>query len=391
MNITTYWKKAIVYICLFFSIHISLYAAPIKIMPLGDSITEGISRIPAKPESNLSTYPNITTGVPNLSKQADRIGYRGKLWDLLKEAGHSVDFVGTNSAGSSYKSTGFDTDHEGYGGIDTYVLLNGKKDEFNQTRGGMDRILQKNRPDIVLLHIGTNDVSGDEKKSVENVKKILDKIFKTNPKSKVFLAKIININAKDETKWVKRYNTQLENMAKKHKKKENIVIVDMFNALTYGKAGGTNDMQPYHADRNNAPDYHPTSYGYEKMANKWFDMMVGSGVFGTGIPPVTDTNQSIIKTIKVGGSVLRAEGLNVKESPGRLTHSFTNNSAYISATQEGRVSTGFNISGKQDATLKKGTHFKKGTTSTIKKKGTNIVIHTKAKYNKNDTFEIGGL
>jgi len=43
-------------------ISLTLTAAPIRIMPLGDSITEGIMEIPLHPDQNRSTYPHIHLG-----------------------------------------------------------------------------------------------------------------------------------------------------------------------------------------------------------------------------------------------------------------------------------------------------------------------------------------
>jgi len=52
------------YIFVIFVILSSLfsYAAPIKIMPLGDSITEGIAEIPQNPDQNSSNYPKLPNG-----------------------------------------------------------------------------------------------------------------------------------------------------------------------------------------------------------------------------------------------------------------------------------------------------------------------------------------
>src|SRR5688500_15993420 len=62
---------------------------PVRIMPLGDSITFGAG------------------GTANLG------GYRGPLYTLLTNAGYNVDFVGTQTGNSSGVP---DQDHQGHSG-----------------------------------------------------------------------------------------------------------------------------------------------------------------------------------------------------------------------------------------------------------------------------------
>ncbi|MCF6245310.1 MAG: hypothetical protein L3J43_09770, partial [Sulfurovum sp.] len=52
---------------LFVTMICSLHAVPIKIMPLGDSITEGVAQIPDNPDQNSSNYNGTVTAT------ADRI------------------------------------------------------------------------------------------------------------------------------------------------------------------------------------------------------------------------------------------------------------------------------------------------------------------------------
>ena len=62
----------------------------LRIMPLGDSITEGAGA-------------------------TSTAGYRGPLWTLLANAGYNVDYVGSNTTNQD-KTNGMDPDHEGHGG-----------------------------------------------------------------------------------------------------------------------------------------------------------------------------------------------------------------------------------------------------------------------------------
>jgi lysophospholipase L1-like esterase len=96
-------------------------AAPIRIMPLGDSITFGMGS---------------TTGS----------GYRAELWRrLVEQSGYGVDLVGSARTGTLP-----DIDHEGHSGW-----------TIAQLSDSVDGWLAAATPDVVLLHIGTNDVASD--------------------------------------------------------------------------------------------------------------------------------------------------------------------------------------------------------------------------------------
>ena len=87
---------------------------PVKIMPVGDSITEG----------------KYTQG-----------GYRKPLYQLLKDNGYSGTFVGKEDNGDPANDTGFSTgmenpNHEGYGSARIDMLLNG---HHGETHGASDQ------------------------------------------------------------------------------------------------------------------------------------------------------------------------------------------------------------------------------------------------------------
>ena len=125
-----------------FFLHIILVSAAgaiTRIMPLGDSITQGAA-----------------SGEPNEDLQAS---YRLVLWDLLADAGYDVDFVGSLNSGWAIED--FDPHHEGHPGW--------RDDEI------ADNIytwLVSNPADIILLHIGTNDLDP----SPDDVEEILNEI-----------------------------------------------------------------------------------------------------------------------------------------------------------------------------------------------------------------------
>jgi len=106
-------------------------------MPVGDSITEG----------------KYTQG-----------GYRKPLYQMLKDNGYSITFVGKEDNGDPANDTGFSTDmedpnHEGYGSARIGMLLNGGTTE-NHAALPIKTSLANNNPDVVLILLGTNDIFG---------------------------------------------------------------------------------------------------------------------------------------------------------------------------------------------------------------------------------------
>ena len=80
---------------------------------------------------------------------------------MLEADGHVVAgeiFVGTLTSGTSVPD--FDPDHDGRGGWTTDEIVNGRFPLFpaNDKLGGPDGWLETQNPNIVLLHIGTNDI-----------------------------------------------------------------------------------------------------------------------------------------------------------------------------------------------------------------------------------------
>ena len=110
--------------------------AAIRIMPLGDSITQGSS-----------------SGVAD---EAFQVSFRKVLYDRLWEKGYVVDdeiFVGTQESGESV--TDFDPDHEGHGGWTAEEIVKGRP-VMDLDAGNLAIWLAERQPSIVLLHIGTN-------------------------------------------------------------------------------------------------------------------------------------------------------------------------------------------------------------------------------------------
>ena len=146
-----------------------LTGQPIKIMLLGNSITQG---------------------------DKDHYSYRYNLWFKLNNSslGVNFDFVGsmtTNFNGSpSFPDRSFDRDHEGHWGWTADELLDGLPDW-----------LMNYTPDIVLIHAGSNDALQSQNTSgtVAELEKIIECIRAANANATILLAKIIPVNSRANT------------------------------------------------------------------------------------------------------------------------------------------------------------------------------------------------
>lgn len=206
-----------------------------KIMPLGNSITWDWH------------YDDYRT-------DAERSGYRSHLWWKLSDASYGADFVGSRASGGAIKPY-FDGDNEGYTGWTTYQIAE-----------KVYHFLEMNPPDIILLHIGTNDSLHYPSTSTAGVESILDEIdrFERDKSThiKVILARIILLPS--DSAWMMQFNDSVEAMAHNRiSSGDDIVIVDMEQGagLDYGK-----DL---------IDGIHPTDCGYEKMANIWYSALTG--------------------------------------------------------------------------------------------------------------------
>jgi lysophospholipase L1-like esterase len=230
---------------------------PIKIMPIGNSITQG--------------YTDGTIPVGQMK------GYRYDIKQLLLAAGYTIDFVGSETSGNTYFS---DCQHAGIGGSrDQFVarLLTDGYDErwcvqiLNPPRPYLDEY----DPDIILLHIGTNDVTHEEDCITnQKVSLILDLIdqyeVRANREVIVFLGLIINRKkpwyAGSGAGTTILFNDAIETMAlSRIANGDKIVIVDMENNA--GFVYDATDM---------ADNLHPNATGYQKMANLWYSSIINN-------------------------------------------------------------------------------------------------------------------
>ncbi|GGQ85389.1 GDSL-type esterase/lipase family protein [Streptomyces pilosus] len=131
-------------------------ATPVRVMPLGDSIT----------------------GSPGC--------WRALLWNRLLDAGHTdIDFVGTLPAQGC--GVPHDGDNEGHGGE---LVTRVAEQDLLPAR------LAATRPDIVVMHFGTNDVwsSVPPDRILAAYTELVAQMRASNPRMRVLVAQIIPMN-----------------------------------------------------------------------------------------------------------------------------------------------------------------------------------------------------
>ena len=189
-----------------------------RIMPLGDSITEGGK-----------TFSN----------------YRYPLWEKLFAAGYIVEYVGSRSGESRVGPL----KHEGYGGKDAEFLAEALKKNFSN-----------HVADVVLIHAGHNHDNND--KPVPGIVAAHEAMIRTargvNPRVIILMAQVIPSGKLPKYAYIPELNTELGKLARRlHTPQSPVIAVDM--AAGFDWRSDTID------DR-----VHPNATGAAKMAAKWF-------------------------------------------------------------------------------------------------------------------------
>ncbi|MFZ0826349.1 MAG: GDSL-type esterase/lipase family protein [Verrucomicrobiia bacterium] len=243
-------------------------ANPIKVMAIGDSITDDC----------------VANGA-----------WRLYLQPLLEANGYPFTFVGRIQSAPNGSFT--KTEHEGYCGA--VVAPPGVLTSPVHGYAGTDVYLQKivpdaftngTIPDLVLVLIGANDIGRGRNPfqvATNDMPKLVDMIFSNAPNANVILAKITSLQSANLTGLnyaayytnVSIYNAALQAMVNQRRALgQKVFLADMFSVVDYGTM-----FNPDHV--------HPNALGLQAIAQEWL----------TRIQAITITTNQVTATLIHGG------------------------------------------------------------------------------------------
>jgi len=252
-------------------------ADPVRIMPLGDSIT----------------------GSPGC--------WRALLWNRLQSAGYTgADFVGTlppQGCGVAH-----DGDNEGHGG---YLATNIASQNL------LPGWLSATRPDVVLMHLGTNDVWSNIAPAtiLGAFTTLVNQMRASNPSMRILVAQIIPMNPSSCAECGARtvaFNAAIPAWAAGlSTARSPIVVVDQWTG--FSTATDTYD------------GVHPNAAGDQKMSDRWFPPLrtVLDGGLPTASPTASRTSSPSASPSRPGSPSASVSPTGSSAAPGGCTAEFT--------------------------------------------------------------------
>ena len=233
----------------------ALAQTAVRIMPLGDSITAG---------------PGC---------------WRAFLWNQLQTAGYTnIDFVGsTSDGGGCNPGFAYDFEHEGHSGFSATGIADGNQ---------LPPWLTSARPDVVVMHLGTNDMWGGHIPLLDKlnaITKLVGQMRANNPNMKIVVAQIIPMSPSSCPTCaadVVAFNNALPSWAASLTTAQSpILLADVWTG--FDVVADTYD------------GVHPVTSGFVKMANRFFPVVASALNAGS-------TTHSLIVTKSGAGTVTSA-------------------------------------------------------------------------------------
>ena len=195
----------------------------VKIMPIGDSITSG--------SNGHGTY-------------------RYWLWKDLQAAGYQVDFVGTlyGVYNGQPPFPDFDQDHEGHSGW-----------RADEAAANIAPLAQQEMPDIVLIHLGHNDIAQGQSHSttIADLGLLIDNLRSVNPKVTILLSKLVTSTVFLQ---IPSLNAQIPGLASS-KTQPNSPVIVIDHPSVFDPSTDTYD------------GVHPNNSGEMKMAGQFYNAL----------------------------------------------------------------------------------------------------------------------
>ncbi|CAN9476115.1 unnamed protein product [Alternaria alternata] len=212
---------------------------PLRILPLGDATTWG-------------WQPNQENGTD---------GYRARLLrELVRARYHSVDFVGTQHSG--FMDNNDNEGHEGH--------------TISQLQGVMRDGLQM-RPNLVLLHVGTNDLARPESMAERwsdapnRLASLLDEVLDVCPDAVVLVAKIIQAEKMQTRANIEAFNDAVPVVVRK-KLEQGFKLAVVDHSII-----GPSEL---------VDGLHPSYAGYFHMGEIWLEAIKTISAQGLITPPI---------------------------------------------------------------------------------------------------------
>ncbi len=204
------------------------------VMPLGDSITDG--------------FP------------FENGGYRVELFHQAVQGATPITFVGRNLNGpTTVDGRPFPRNHEGYSGftIDTGPGHSGISPL-------VDAGISMFRPNIILLHIGTNDVNGnlDLANAPTRLGALIDRMTSDSPTTLVVVAQIIPTTNDNTNVAIRAYNAAIPALVQQRASAgKHVMLLDMYTLFASRADFKTALMND---------SLHPNVAGYAAMGDAWY-------------------------------------------------------------------------------------------------------------------------
>ncbi|MGN0847353.1 MAG: GDSL-type esterase/lipase family protein, partial [Kiritimatiellia bacterium] len=221
----------------------------IRIMPLGDSITQGV-------EGDKSGYKG---------------GYRRKLYEKLVAANYRVDFVGSTTADSGDMA---DPQHEGHSG---WWITHAEKGLYENILKWSAGILN---PHVVLMLIGTNDTGDGEtfKTKIDALDRLIDRVAEAHPGAYIIVSPLLERGGTAYDNIQTYFNPFVRDRVLGHQLKGQ--KVRFWDVASYVPLADMGDK------------LHPGEVGYEKMAQGWFDAI--TDIWPTPMAVAVDNTPGIL-------------------------------------------------------------------------------------------------
>jgi len=204
--------------------------------------------------------------------EINRASFRYPLWKKLIDTEIQFDFVGSMqtqqdkySKGTppqpDYKGEPFDKDHEGHFSWAASDIIIGRNPNNGTGSGNLSQWLQDYDFDIVLVHLGTNDVFRKQGNAhiAGALKAVIETLRSDNPGAIILLAQAIPAARNDAiAKALVSMNEMIRELVEEMNTSESpVILVDQYTGFDVAK--------------DSYDGVHPNALGEEKMAQRWFE------------------------------------------------------------------------------------------------------------------------